>query len=310
MGPEPLTIQGPAILTFGAQVFYSQADVTVTLKRESFNPVGAFSGPLGERHKSASFEISFTPVGQNPLAAGMVKYFPFTPANIGSSILSGALVIQSISQGKTWTYHRAGISKLPDLILHPLKTLFGPMTFTAIGKASTAPTDATFMATEASLAFSDVTYDPDKIVTEQYTAAWGATPYDVMGSHDGFTIRQNMGVKNLESADRGITNIILESLGAEVEFAPSNLTRAQVDTLLAFQDAAVILPGASYAGAKEDLIITGGTSLVVTVVDVGPKEGGYKHQLGENEVQSIKFVNQLKFTAGVGQRLVTFTDVV
>jgi hypothetical protein len=310
MGPEPLTIQGPAIITFGAQVFYSQEDVTVNLKRESFNPKGAFSGPVGERHKSSMFDISFTPIGQNPLAAGMVKYFPFTPANIGSSILTGALIVQSISQGKTWTFHHAGVSKLPDLMLHPLKTLFGQMSFSAIGVAATAPTDAAFMSTQATLAFTDATYDPDKIITEQYTAAWGLTPYDSMGSHDGFTIRQNMGVKNLESADRGITDVILESLGAEVEFAPSNLTRAEVDTLLAFQDTGVILPGAAYAAAANDMVITGDTKLVVTVVDVGPKEGSFKHQLGENEIQSIKFVNKLKYTAGVGQRLVTFADVV
>jgi len=307
MTPEPLIIQGPGIITFNTVTMYFEDDITVALKRESFNPKGAFSGPLGERHKSSIFEITGNLFGQQPTLANFAKIFPYTPADIGKSIMNGALVITSIVQAQSWTYHRAGVNKLPDVNLHPLKTLFGQIGFLAIGKAATAPTDAAFIKTVAAGSFSDAYYDPDKVYTDQYEAAWGASPFDSMGSHDGFLVKQSMGTKNLESADRGITDVILDSLGAEVSFPPSNLTHEEVDTLLGIQDTDVVMPGESYAKAAEDLVITG-PNLICTCLQMGPKDGGYKHQLGENEVQGVTFVNNLKYTLGVGQRLVQFTE--
>jgi hypothetical protein len=303
---EPLTIQGPAIVTFNSMSYYVQKDVKVDYKRETFNPASAIWGEIGERHKSDMFEISFTPVGQLPSTSNFTsKYYPYTPSLVGKSILGGAVVIHSFSQGKTYTYHRGGITKMATLFLHPLKTLFGPMTMVAIGKAATDATDAAFMKTVATAAFADTSFDGAQVTTEIYEAAWGPdAPYSAMGSHDGFEVEQTMSVKNLESADRGITDIILEKLGCTVKFPPSNLTHAQIDTLLNFQDAAVKRPGATLGGTN-DLVITG-TTLTVTCVKVGPKGGGYIHELGVNEAQGVEFVNNMVFASGVGQRLVTF----
>lgn len=305
----PLSIKGPAIITYDATVHRSKGDVTLQTTRESFDVETSLHGKIATRMKSQKVEISFQPDGA---AANFAKLFPYNPGTIGTSILGDpaapkALVIAS-RDGKTYTFHRAGVLKSPTVRLMATDTLFGgTMSFLALGKATVEQTDAAALVTLASAAFADAGFDQAKIKTARYLATWGAT-YTDMIARGGFEIDLVPTIEMDEVDGYGIIDATLKSVMATAKFAPANLTEAQVHALMAFQDAGAIMPGQDFSQAGDDLVIAdvGGAVLSVTLHNCGPKDlsqmFGFAHRHGD-----IAWVASRTWTAGTGNPLVTFT---
>ena len=309
---NPTIIPGPAIVKFGGHSFYSKGGIKVTLKRDTFTVSSDPHGQVDERLKSMMTEISFTPVGQIAAAADLAPYFP-TLAGIGKSIFNpggagdAALVIHTLS-GQTITFARAALTKSPELNFKATDTLLGEMTFTALGKSATALTDAAYHAVLATTAFADTTFSADAITTARYLAAWGNAPYDAMIAADGIKLQIELKLSTPTEVDGfGVVDISLESITATATFAPANLTHAQLDTMLAFQGAAAVLPGESLAKAGTDLVISS-DALVVTLKKAGPKDANYTYQSGVHRFQGVSFSSRRTWTAGVADALWLFAD--
>lgn len=211
--------------------------------------------------------------------------------------------------GRYITYHRAGLLSMPNLVLRPSAPLIsGDMTFRAIGIAATQQTDTAFQHTRASLGFTDTTFDETKIITDAYSAAFGTSPYDAMGALDGFEIDIKVDTTDIDTDDFGLVDTIVKSLSATAKFKPSNLTEAQVDTLLNYQGASVIQPGKSFSTAGTDLVITGVSGvLVATLYDAGPHQNAQTYKTGTHVHEAIEFTTRRTWTAGVAQPLWAFT---
>src|SRR5262245_31397261 len=82
---QPTVIQGPAYINRGTFWIYTEGDIALDYKRETWEPKGSIQGSLGPRIKSTNVEISFTPVGE---AEGLSSYWQWAPADIGGSILA------------------------------------------------------------------------------------------------------------------------------------------------------------------------------------------------------------------------------
>src|SRR3954470_11786129 len=94
----PTVIQGPAYISEGGLVTYVKKDIALNDQAESWNPESSF-GPLGERHKSRKYGLSFTPVGMLRAASLDRFYAAFkTPSVVGTSAMTGAVVIYSIAE--------------------------------------------------------------------------------------------------------------------------------------------------------------------------------------------------------------------
>jgi len=304
----PLFEQGPAAVIFDGYTYYSQAGVSSVLRRESSNIQSDMHGQIDERHKSQRQEISFVPVGE---LEQMSKYFPYAVADIGKSIFGATnkpVVIHTYADGKTVTFPRAAITKLPSLHLGPNKTPFDTMTITAIGKRVTQQTDSAWWKTIASVAFSDTGFDDTKIITDVYNAALGArsTPYDAMGAIEGFKFDVNLGLKDVMDDGTGLHDIILQSMTGQVSFAPNNLTESQIDALLSLQNSGVMVPGQSYAKADEDLVITADAG-VFTLYKAGPKDNSVEYQTGTPRPKEIVLVSKRTWTGGVPNELFDFS---
>jgi hypothetical protein len=308
----PTVIQGPALISIAGNVHYTQKDISVEQTTESWNPESAY-GPLGQRHKSRKDVITFTPVGM--LTAARLNLFYFAhldPTKIGTSIFTGTGVVfvSSISENKTYTWRRGGISKPPGLALKPTATVFGSMSVTCIGAAAVQPLDAHWWQAAEAAATADATFSQTSIISDIYSAALGAraTPFDAMGGMNGFDVDFGFNVKEIPASDVGIADIVLEGLSTSVTFAPSNLTDAQVNTLVRVQDATAVLPGQPYAKEMEDLIITG-TQLgwIFNIDSVGAKRANRVLQVGEHRFKLIEFVNQRLWTAGAPDPLFAYT---
>lgn len=304
----PIIIQGPAYITHGGVTLFTQQDVTVTPNIASWNPASSY-GPLGERFISRSYTITATPVGQ--LNATLIEYLyaaHLAPGDaVGHSIIplsNDALVINSIAEMKKYTYHRAGLSRPPNLVLSPAATAFGPAEWTALIDGGVQPENAAaYKTNEEVLASVATSFEESEIVTDIYSAALGArsSPFNAMGSMDGFTLEFPFNLAPVTAGDVGVADIFLAGLSLAARFIPSNLSEANLDTLLAVQNTGAVLPGQSFAKASEDLVITGTQSgWVFTAKQVGAKEdSGRIYQTGQHRHRGLVFAHRRVWTAGV-----------
>src|SRR5882724_5746539 len=310
----PNIIVGPAIITWNGKSFYSKAGIKAAFKRDTFTVETDFDGQIDERAKTQLTEITFQPDGQ---ISDLNKYFPYAVGAIGKSIFGASalpLVVRTkfggaSNTGQTITYPRAAVSKLPQLRLKPTDTLFGEMTFSCLGVPTVQPTGATAWQAIADAAFADTTFDETAIITDTYSAAFGSSPYNVIGSMAGFEIDITMAVENILADDFGIVDMMLTSLTATAKFAPSNLTEAQLYTLLANQNSGYVQPGQSLAKNNTNLVITGSgngaKTLTVTINNAGPKQAGFMYSAGKHRFDAIEFTSKRTWTSGAANALFT-----
>ncbi|GEM_PF-1905727 len=320
----PTIIVSPAIVTWNGCSYYTKAGIKSEYKRETFTVESDTDGKIDERMKSQITEISFQPVGMIKLGgdSALAAFFPYSVSAIGKSIFTGLtgadlpLVIATKfggtgNLGQTITFPKAGVSKLPQLRLKPTDTLFGDMAFTCIGDATVQPNTASAWATLASTTFADTTFDETMIVTDSYSAAFGAAPYNSMGSMAGFEMDIALETAQIAADDYGIADIILKGLTATAKFAPSNLTETQVQTLLAAQGSGYVFPGQSLAKTATDLVITGSgngaKTLTATIHNAGPKEAGFMYNIDKHRLDAIGFTSKRTWTAGAANPLFSFT---
>ena len=318
----PSVIQGPAYIGTGGVVIYVQDKITVEELAESFNPKTTF-GPAGERHVSRIFKLAFTPVGM--INAALMDFFyeaHMAPASyMGLSIFPAsnfAVTIYSVAEGKTYGFVRGGIGKPPDLMLLPTGTAFGQMELLCIGAAATQPTATNFIKqTQGSIGSADTSYDPTKLTTDIYSGVLGSlgSPYNSLGGMDGFAIKFGYRTKNIKASDIGIADIVLDQEGFTIgaDFAPSNLTEAQADTLVGYQGTNAVLPGQAYGGSAEsgNLVLTGQSSgHVFTVYGLGAKSAKRIYAIGEHRFPkgAVSMVNQMAFTTGAPTALFGYTN--
>src|ERR1700722_8054345 len=235
----PTIIVGPAIVTWNGYSYYFKHGIKAEFKRETFFVETDFDGKIDERMKTHMTEITGQPVGMLS-SAGIGAMFPYAVGAIGKSIFgAGDLPLVIVTRfggtgnnGQTITYPRGALSKLPQLRLKPTDTLFGDLAFTCLGDPTVQPNISGAWNTIASASFADTSFDETQIITDIYSAAYGSSPYNTMGSMAGFEIDIAMETAPITADDFGVVDMILKTLTARAKFAPSNLTEAQVNTLL------------------------------------------------------------------------------
>lgn len=315
----PTILQGPAYITHGGVTTFVQGDVAVSLQREVWSPASAY-GSLGNRLKSTSARVTLTPVGV--VSAANLNYYyanHLSPSTtIGRSLLNGALVIVSIPSAKSYSYAKAAIVKPPPLHLGPDKTAYGAMEFLCIGDPAVQPlTAAQLKTSETAVSPLSTAFEESGITSDIYKAAWGATPFDAMGSIGGFDMDFGLDAKNVAAGDIGIADVVLAGLNIGVSFAPSSLTETQLDSLLRIDGAEALLPGQEIArgaaatpGTAKDLVITG-TQLagVFTAKVQGAETADYDYVVGEHRFKVVKFTGSRRWTTGAETALFAHSGV-
>jgi hypothetical protein len=310
----PVIIPGPAIVQFDTRSFYTKSDIMEELVLGSFMVECDMHGPIDERKSSQLTRLRFTPAGE---IRALDKVFPVGVANIGGSIFGSAnktVVVHTkfggaLGTGQTITYPRGGISRMPAMKLRPRDELFGEMEILCIGDKATQNNTVGYWRAVADAAFTDATFDESKVVTDYYSAAWGGAPFATMGAMAGFEFEIGMQTEEIPADDVGIADIVLKGLTGMVRFAPSNISLADLDTLLAAQTASAVLPGQSFTKGNQDLVITGGGNggvvLTATLHKAGPKAYQGQYGMAKHRHRTVEFTSRRTWTAGVAQPLFT-----
>ena len=315
----PTVIVGPAIVTWNGNSYYFKSGVKAAYKRDTFNIETDFDGKIDERMVSQTTVITGTPVGQIT-SAGMGKHFPYALSAIGKSIFGGGTNLPLVivtkfggasNTGQTITYPRGAMTKLPTLKLRSKETLFGDLAFTCLGDPTVQPNTANAWQAIADAAFADTNFDETSIITDIYTAAYGSTPYNAMGSLAGFEVDISMSANTITADDYGVVDMILKEITATAKFVPSNLTEVQVQTLLANQGTNYIYPGQSLAKANTNLVIAGSgngaKTLTVTINNAGPKAGGFMYDTKNHRHDAVEFTSKRTWTTGSPNALFAFS---
>lgn len=224
-----LIIRGPAVVTHGTTKLYSQGDVTVNIAPETFTVASAIGNHTEERQKDRIATISFTPVGEFESAI-LAALYPYTATVMGGKLFPATavpLAIQSVD-GKLYTFVCTAVTKMPDLICSPTKTMFGPVTFTALGLITTIGTaeswatansflDITSNAWVAATHAADLTWA--NVTVSPWSAEYGAVGvgagnFAAMMTEDGWTCSFDMGTTPDECDRHGIINYQLTSMRA------------------------------------------------------------------------------------------------
>jgi hypothetical protein len=291
-------IRGPAIVTFDGVTMYTEGDITTEESIETFPIATSMFGPQTDERVDAIVQtVSFTPVG---VYAYRTKLFPHLTPVIGASIFADKdLVIKTLA-GVTKTLHNAAVSQQPTLFFSATKQLYGPVTFTAIGADNVAWSGAAKRQTVASAAFSDVSFNPDHILTQPYAAAWGASsPWDVIESEDGFSIESSLSLQAVTTDTDGVVDMTLGDVNYTAKCIPVGITEAELLALLKLQGSGVAR-GKSLAANANDLVLTG-TGVVATLTKCAPKTGPTRYGATTLRAGELGFSGVRKFVTGALQ---------
>jgi len=317
----PTIIQGPAYITHGGVAVWTQGDVTVEHNVETFSPDSAL-GPLGPRFRSRHYRISCVPVGQ--INSTLMNYFYaafLAPGSyVGKSIVPGAnddLLVNDIANMKTYTFHRAGMSQPPPLMLKPSGTAFGTMEWTAMIDAATQPTAAAAYKTNAgTLSSIDTSFEETEIIIDNYKATIGSrgSPYDAIGAIDGFEFSFPFQTQQIVAGDIGVVDTILTGLNVAGSFIPSNLTEDQADTLIAVQDSTAILPGQLLSrgtgGTPENLVISTtqrNPAFTFTLYRAGFSGDSRVYRAGEHRLRAVNITSHRTFADSAEAAQIAYT---
>lgn len=301
-------IRGPAIVTYDSEVYYSEDDIIVTPNIETMQIPSSVNGNEDERLVNITHEITFTPVGKWSHVKKLLNTFA-TPV-IGGSIFGSTdkdLVINTVG-GQKITYKAAAITSLPQVRFSSVNRLLGSVTFTAIGANNTAFDNAAKRIVQASEAFNDDSHDPDDVLTQAYSVAWGSTaPFDALETEDGVTVSFNLSLQPVQTDRDGIVDMTVENVEVMAMLTPVGLSEANMLTLMKLQGTGVQRGASLGAMNSNDLVITG-TGVYAAIYGAAPKQGPMR--FGRTVLRSgqVGFVATRRYDDGALEPLYLLAD--
>jgi hypothetical protein len=210
------------------------------------------------------------------------------------------------------SFPRSGVTKAPTLLLGIGDIFDDAMQWRCMGEPVEAYTESGHFRTltEAALPVGD--FDETVIRRYRYTAALGAeaSPYDAIRAQTGFRLSVGYGVEEIMDDNFGLADLALKSITAGVKFIPSNLSQAQIDTLLKLNGSGALVPGESIAKGSNALVIEGEDAdggFSATLHKCGFSDADTSFEIGKLNAGEIVAVTRRTFTAGASDPLVTFT---
>jgi hypothetical protein len=308
-GPAKITVNNPSAATF-----YTQDDISVNVINETFDVVTSAHGVVDSRYDDARVEVTFTPDGQLTAAIAAVLW-PYANTGVGTSIFGAAdktLTIHPLyASAELHTVKNCAITAMPDVVLSANKSAIGSCTYTGIrtlaGDWATADTLYTVAASGGT--FVDTAWTPATVLTQPYTAAWGAiTGFTDLHTLDGFNISFNLQIEPTVVDDLGTIDMKFTGVGCMVKFTPvgASPTMAQMLSNLSNQ-ATGKARGRSVGTDGGDLVITGADTVTkFTLNSAGLVSAGYRFGASVLRKGELGFVSVRQFTTGAQEALWTW----
>ncbi len=288
----------PGRLAFNSISLYSKGGTTIdtdlVYNQEAIEVAGL--GKIDNRDKEAYDEITITPDGRISTAIA-AAVLPYNNPTIGTGIFTDTDVPAVVhgNDSSLDTHAAAAVLQMPQMIFHPVKTIFGPMkllclrghTSGAVNPWGTSNSLRTFA--DSGGTFVDATYANTSAVTQDYTMIWTAmSPFNTaIDFYDGLVFDPKVEFVDDNVAVHGLFNKRIKSGGGMLRGIPVGPARAAIDSLLKIQGSGAVR-GASGAAKAATVTVTGADGKVYLTLPLGQliksKMQNGVEQLREGEV--------------------------
>lgn len=303
-----LLTRGPAIVTYGGNTFYTNADI-LSRFGPVWNPVN--TSMYGQVDKVLSDRVYKLPLRLWGAWESLSVLFPSYAMSpqVGASIFGATatpLVILA-RNGDQVTYANAKITKLANLFLGVDSDLFAAeVEFTCIignssGSTMFDPEDANaYYTTATGQSYSDAAFAKTNYKRVRFTGAWGSIDgFSAVIPQRGFQIRWELDVRPLTCDGLGTVDFTIGEnvLQGSCKCIPIQPTIAELEAQVAAQG----VPFGSLLSANvADLTLTGnGGSPLVVLKNAGITEHGYVFGIEPLRQGEITWTTTRGFTVGV-----------
>lgn len=268
----------PGRLAFNGISLYSKEGTTIdTDLVYQQEPVGvAGLGKIDNADKEAHDEITLTPDGRiTSTIAGVL--LPYGNPTIGAGIFTDTDVPAVVhgNDNSLDTHAAAAVAQMPQMIFHPVKTIFGQMkllclrghTSGQVNAWSTTGSLRTFANTGGT--FIDATYTNAAAILQDYLFTWGAiTGWSGMDFYDGLVFEPKVEFVDDNVAVHGLFNRRIKSVGGMLRGIPIGPTRTMIDTQLQIQGTGAVR-GARGSAKAAQVTVTGADGKVYLNIPLG-----------------------------------------
>ena len=320
-------LKGPAVLLYGGSAanntFYTESEIVVDVDFETEAIRNQVYGRVTDACMERAVRITTTPMGvwkggSAAWAARVALLWPHLGAVLGSSIFAATaaaektLVVWTKVDGKKYTFHSAGVIKMPSMGLGAKRNLCGAVTWAGLAKLDGSNNLQNWsvdnsLYSVADAAFSDTNFNQTDELRTPYTGAWGAVDgFTSIHTRDGWQIDFDMTTEPDPSDDYGVINYSITDLDFKARCIPLDPTMTQALTSMKLQ-------GSGAARGQLLSSIQSNAALVIGGAEVGyPMVTLYKAQLvpakfqfGLTTYRNGEFVWKANryFSAGVGGSL-------
>jgi hypothetical protein len=244
--------------------------------------------------------IDATTVQLHPTAADATNNtnaINFTGSGTGAFYLDRdwPLVIHTYA-GIKLTLYNAAVVQMPALRLSAVQTLIGAVRFEAFLRNGTDWNNAAARWVIAAAALSDTSFNPVNILTQPYTAAWGAVaPWDSFQTKEGWEVGFNLGLAPVMTDALGVVTRRLTGLDVTARATPAGIDESQLFTKLLLQDAGAVR-GRSLSGDSLNLSATG---VYVRLYGAALKTAAENFSSGLERMGQLEWFATRTFAAGV-----------
>ncbi len=284
-------IGGPALVFFQGATFYSQSDIVLNLSKKTFPIQTDRFRKVTERVSDEELTITFTPAGE---WEDLDVLWPYTETLLGSLITTGDDLVIHTFAGKKLTFYNAAVTKMPTITASAIKTLIGAVTFEAFLKNNTDPEDTAARFVIVDEALVDTTFVPDNVLTQPYTAAWGASPWDNFETKAGWVIDPNESFETVTTDSLGQVSKRLMNLEVTAKAQPLGLSESQLMTKLLLQGTGAVR-GRDLAGDNLNLV---GDGVYIRLYGAALKMSAQHFAADKERLGELTWAATRTFTAG------------
>jgi hypothetical protein len=303
-----LLLTGPAIITWNGGTFFSQGDIVASFAQENFDVNVSSLGNVSTRQAERQIKIEFTPSGEWSGEKGYL--FPYASYKPGQSIFGASdkpLIIKTLDGTKSFTFNNVALTRMPSIFFHPLRTMTGPVEFTALGPDN-KEWDAV-LAADQLFTISDLTaptfadFTESDILTRPYSIAWapsGITGFNPFETEEGFQVDFELDLVPKGVSSDGIIDYRFRNLIVTARCNPVGPTEAELTAALRLQGTGAGR-GRSLSAVMADMIVTDKTTdtEVFRAKNMALASSQMVHGDIANRHASSVWRSQRKITAGV-----------
>jgi hypothetical protein len=194
---------------------------------------------------------------------------------------------------------------MPDLILGVEKAAIGPMEFSGVvGSGLDSSASNSYYTIQTGQSFSAPAVLTSKIPRQAYTAAWGSfAGFGSFQAQDAWRITHELKVAPVKIQGRTV-DLKIVSYRAMAKCMPAEPTMANIDAALLAQGSNA-KAGARLSSLSADLVISGASSVTVTVKNAALRTAGFVFGGKALRNGEVGFVSTINVSTGTASAALT-----